>query len=70
MGRRNNITEMTIYEQIDRIKDQVCSYACKYMDQAETEAMKHIDDFEKRSQIQAELYEKCQDCPFKMLGET
>lgn len=70
MGRKNNVAEMTIYEQIDRIRNQVCSYACKYMDHAEIEAMKYVDDFEKRCEIQGELYEKCEDCPFKLLGEA
>ncbi len=67
--RRKNTVDMNIFEQLERMRDEVCAYACKYMDHAETEAVKVSDDFEKRMDIQMELQDHCEHCPFKRLGE-
>ena len=66
--RRNNIEDMTISEHLEKMRDDVCSYACKYMEKAERESMKAVDDFEQRMNIQVALDGKCEECPFRRLG--
>ena len=68
--RRNNLLEMTIVEHLEKLRDDVCTYACKYMERANADAKKHIEDFEKCNEINMWLHEHCEDCPFKRIGES
>ena len=67
--RRNNGYEMSIVEHLEKMRDDVCTYACKHWEHAEEEAKKNIEDFEKCNEINMQLHEYCEDCPFRRIGE-
>lgn len=71
-NRRNNPQDMTIIEDLEDIKDKVCSSICKYFADAEAKVGAiHVRDpeigAEMVSVIQQELSEHCEDCPIKRL---
>lgn len=54
--RRNNPLEMTIKEQIEKVKEDCCNEICKYLEKAN------------RGEILTdELYSICEDCPLAKL---
>ena len=58
--RKNNKLEMSIVEQIVQIREEICVYSCKYMEQAKKE---HKDDTLRKVYIQG----YCHDCPLNNL---
>lgn len=70
--RRNNISDMTIHEQIEGIKTDVCERICKYYEEADgrIKAIKGQDQA-LRCQIievvQTELEKHCDQCSVKRL---
>ena len=61
--RKNNIAEMTIVEQIAKIKEDTCIYACKY-NSFNPDSEKDV--FEQR----IELIDHCKECPLQRLHFT
>ena len=55
--RRNNKGDMTVIEQIESVKEQICDTRCKYA------AVKK----EKDNRIKEELEEACKKCPLNQL---
>lgn len=55
MARMNNIEDMTIVEQLERIKYQICDGYCKYPYQCEG---------------QKELDTICKSCPLNRIGSN
>jgi len=73
-NRRTNKVDMTITEQLEDLREQVCCSVCKYWQRAEDKAMelKKLDlnnklDFEWHQKIQTELHDHCENCPLKEL---
>lgn len=54
--RRNNIADMTITEQIEKIKEDICDGYCKYPEQTRKEHKDAEEAYEA-------LLEKCGHCP-------
>lgn len=68
-NRRTNKMNMTITEQLEDLKEQVCCNVCKYWEQAEGKALElkkleldNRQDFEWHARIQVELHEHCEKC--------
>lgn len=57
--RKNNMAEMTITEQIAKIKNDVCDYACKYLEKTNENSDKQV--------ATAVLQGYCHDCPLGRL---
>lgn len=54
--RRNNFERMTIVEQLNVIREDICAYACKYREIAE-------DDYKDPLMQKVYLQRFCKDCP-------
>lgn len=52
-NRRNNVAEMTIMEQLESIKEQMCDKYCHYR-------LTYLN--------QSDLDEKCEQCPLNRIG--
>ena len=58
--RKNDITKMTIVEQLILIKEETCDFACMFKEYAQSE----YEDIEKRQEY---LNGYCQRCPLYRL---
>lgn len=56
--RRNNKERMTVIEQLEGLRDNICEDYCKYQEKAFSE---HKDPDEA---LDALIKEHCNDCPF------
>ena len=58
--RKNNLSEMTVVEQIIAIRESVCQYACKYKEDVNR---KYKDPVTQKVMVQ----QYCKDCPLPRL---
>ena len=59
--RRNNVLNMTVTEQIAKIKNDVCDYVCKYREY-------YADKYpEEKALFLASLQGFCHECPLNKL---
>jgi len=72
MSRKNNISDMTIREQLEAIYENFCHGYCKHYQQAQDQigAIKG-DDMTFRAEImdvcEEQLHKYCDDCPLSRL---
>ena len=55
--RKNNPSRMTVVEQLVKIREDVCVYACKYREDAQE---RHGGDM---TMVRLEVQRYCHDCP-------